>query len=446
MKSQEIELWGGIECTVNRVGDTFFDQVERTGHAARLDDLERLSKLGIRAVRYPILWERTARRSDGDFDFSWADARMRRLRDLGIRVVVGLVHHGSGPIGTCLLDESFVTGLGTFARAVAERYPWVEDFTPVNEPLTTARFSALYGHWYPHARDAGSFLRALIIQTRATAHAMRCIRSIVPSARLIQTEDFGTVFSTPSLDYQATFENHRRWLSLDLLFGRVSRRHPLYRYMVAQGVSPQILAELAQNPCPPDLLGVNYYVTSDRFLDERVARYPATAVGSNGRHEYVDIEAVRVRKEGIVGHRSVLESAWLRYRTPLAITEVHLGCTPEEQIRWLYEAWRSAHEAKASGADVCAVTLWSIFGACDWDSLVTVARGNYEPGAFDVRGIVPCATALSRAAEDLGRTGDLRDPLLESVGWWRRSTRLLRPSSGLVRGCAGPSSVAEALP
>ena len=43
---------------------------------------------------------------------------------------------------------------------VAERYPWVRRYTPVNEPLTTARFSALYGLWYPHVRDDAAFLRA----------------------------------------------------------------------------------------------------------------------------------------------------------------------------------------------------------------------------------------------------------------------------------------------
>ena len=25
------------------------------------------------------------------------------------------------------------------------RYPWIDAYTPVNEPLTTARFSGLYG-------------------------------------------------------------------------------------------------------------------------------------------------------------------------------------------------------------------------------------------------------------------------------------------------------------
>jgi hypothetical protein len=47
----------------------------------------------------------------------------------------------------------------------------------------------------------------------------RAIREVTPGARLVQTEDMGAVFSTPALEYQATFENHRRWLSLDLLCG-----------------------------------------------------------------------------------------------------------------------------------------------------------------------------------------------------------------------------------
>jgi dTDP-4-dehydrorhamnose reductase len=86
--------------------------------------------------------------------------------------------------------------LAAFARAVAERYPWVEDYTPVNEPLTTARFCGLYGHWYPHARDVRLFARALLNQCRAVALAMRAIRLVNPRARLVQTEDLGRVHST----------------------------------------------------------------------------------------------------------------------------------------------------------------------------------------------------------------------------------------------------------
>jgi 3,4-dihydroxy 2-butanone 4-phosphate synthase/GTP cyclohydrolase II len=38
-----IELWGGLECTVARVGSEYSDQIERTGHDRRLDDLERFA-------------------------------------------------------------------------------------------------------------------------------------------------------------------------------------------------------------------------------------------------------------------------------------------------------------------------------------------------------------------------------------------------------------------
>src|SRR5688500_10253544 len=170
-----MELWAGPECTVNRVGGTYHDQIERTGHATRLDDLDRFAALGVRALRYPVLWERTAPDGPASARWAWPDERLARLRALGIRPIVGLVHHGSGPTHTSLVAPSFAAGLTVFARAVAERYPWVEDYTPVNEPLTTARFSGLYGHWYPHGRDDRTFARALLVQCRAVAQAMAAI-------------------------------------------------------------------------------------------------------------------------------------------------------------------------------------------------------------------------------------------------------------------------------
>src|SRR5438270_3813082 len=89
-----LEMWGGLECTVNRVGDHYFDQLERTGHASRPQDLELFADLGIKSIRYPLLWERHAPAQEQDIDWSWADERLSRLRELGIRPIVGLVHHG----------------------------------------------------------------------------------------------------------------------------------------------------------------------------------------------------------------------------------------------------------------------------------------------------------------------------------------------------------------
>ena len=422
----DIELWAGVEPSHVRVRDTYADQLVLTGHANRLCDLDRIAELGIRTVRFPLLWERTC--PDGKtFSWTFADERLDRLRELGIRPIVGLVHHGSGPRHTSLLEDSFVSGLATFAERVAERYPWVTDYTPVNEPLTTARFSALYGHWYPHARDDASFLRALLVQCRATRAAIRAIRRVIPQARLVQTEDLGTIYSMPELEYQARFENHRRFLSLDLLAGRVDQNHILLDFLLSNGASERELADFATDPCPPDIIGLNYYVTSDRFLDHRVEHYPPHVCGGNGRHAYADVEAVRARTEGIAGHQAALELLWERYRTPLAITEVHLGAHPEEQIRWLNEAWTASIRARSRGADVRAVAVWSVFGAYDWDSLVTQLRGHYEPGAFDVRGDMVRPTALARVACDLATNGETHHPLVEEPGWWRRDERLLQP-------------------
>ena len=60
LPTSALELWAGVECTVNRVGNEFYDQLERNGHADRIEDLDLFAGLGVRALRYPVLWERTA--------------------------------------------------------------------------------------------------------------------------------------------------------------------------------------------------------------------------------------------------------------------------------------------------------------------------------------------------------------------------------------------------
>ena len=422
-----LELWGGIECTVNRVGDRYFDQVVLTGHQHRLDDLDRFADLGIKALRYPVLWERVVPTDPAQPDWSWTDERLGRLRELGIRPIVGLCHHGSGPRWTGLLDPEFPHHLARYARAVSERYPWVDAFTPINEPLTTARFAALYGHWHPHARDERQMVRALVHQCRAVQLAMREIRQVNPNAQLVQTEDLGRVWSTPPLRYQADYENERRWLSLDLLCGRVGKEHPLWQHLWWLGLTWEELGPLLEQPCPPDIIGGNYYVTSERFLDHRRRRYPAVTHGGNGRHTYADVETVRVLADWSPSPASLLEEAWQRYRRPVAITEAHLGSTPNEQVRWLSQVWQEANRLQESGVDIRAVTIWSLLGACDWHCLVTRDEGHYEPGVFDIRGPAPRPTPLASLARSLA-AGELPGwKAISRPGWWERPERLLYP-------------------
>jgi dTDP-4-dehydrorhamnose reductase len=416
-----MELWGGVECTVNRVRDEYFSQIERSGHAGRLDDLERIAALGVRAVRYPVLWERTAARGPESADWSWLDARLPRLRELGVTPIAGLVHHGSGPRHTSLVDPGFAPGLAGYAGAVAERYPWLEWYTPVNEPLTTARFSALYGVWYPHLRDERAFKDALLNQCRATVLAMREIRRVNAAAKLVQPDDLGRTYSTPLLAYHAEFLNELRWLGWDLLCGRVTPGHALWEYLRERcGAADGELLWFAENPCPPDLIGVNYYITSERYLDENEERYPPPYRGGNGQHRFADIETARCLAHPTGGLKALLGEAWQRYRLPLAITEAHIDAPRDDQLRWLAGLWHSAHEAREAGADVRAMTVWALFGSYDWNCLVQECRGYYEPGAFDVRGGEPRPTAIAGLMRELAAGEVPAHPVLSAPGWWVR--------------------------
>jgi dTDP-4-dehydrorhamnose reductase len=430
-----IALWGGVECTFNRVRDRYFNQLESNGHALRLDDLDRFASLGIKAIRYPVLWEHTAPEGLEKADWRWADERLNYLRELGITPIAGLVHHGSGPRDTSLVDPDFPDKLASYAAAVAQRFPWLEYYTPINEPLTTARFSGLYGIWYPHGQDEPTFKTALFNQCRATVLAMRAIRAINPNAKLVQTEDLGKTYSTPRLSYQAYFNNQLRWLAGDLLCGKVTPEHYLWDWLVDRcKATEEELFWFCENTCPPDILGMNHYITSERFLDENLDNYPRQFHGGNGRHRYVDIEAARALHTPTGGIKPLLMEAWERYGLPIAITEVHIDSHREEQMRWLAEVWSSAAQARQEGADIRAVTVWSLLGSYDWNSLVTLSQGYYEPGPFDLRSSEPRPTAIAQLMRELADGREPLHPVLSGPGWWRRQDRFLCSRPVELRG------------
>jgi dTDP-4-dehydrorhamnose reductase len=414
------------------VQDRYVDQVQLAGLYERRDTVDRIAALGVTAVRVPVLWER--RVALGEAAWTWTDAVLSQLRERGITPIVGLMHHGSGPPGTRIDDGNFVDAFARYAGEVAARYPWLSHFTPINEPLTTARFATLYGLWYPHAKCDRAFASAVVAQAGATAAAMRTIHEVTPQAQLIQTEDLGRTYSTEPLQYQADFENERRWLTFDLLCGRVVSGHPMVEYLTWAGISDRRLGALAESTMAPNVLGINHYLTSERFLDHRVDCYPLHTRGANGRDSYADVEAVRVLGEGVAGPYALLREAWERYGIPIAVTEAHLGCTREQQLRWLAEIWDAAVQLKAEGVDIRAVTAWSAFGAYDWSSLLTRSDGEYEPGLFDLRAPQPRLTALGEMTRSLARGEPYEHPVLQSPGWWRCDRRLAYKSVSVPTG------------
>lgn len=429
LESNELELWGGLECTVNRVGDYYFSQLDRNKHLTRISDLDRFAELGIRTIRYPVLWETTAPENLEDADWSWSDKSLARIREVGMTPIAGLVHHGSGPKHTSLIDPKFPEQLAAYAFEVAKRYPWIEYYTPVNEPLTTARFCGLYGVWYPHGRDEKIFKDAFLTQCRGVVLAMQAIRKVNPNAKLVQTDDLGKTYSTPLLSYQADFNNELRWLTWDLLCGRVDKNHFLWEWLTDKcSASDEELLWFVDNPCPPDIIGANYYVTSERFLNENMEDYPPHFHGGNHKHRYADVEAVRCLPE-TTGIKGLLHEAWIRYGSTIAITEAHIDSTRDDQLRWINEIWKGALEAKQEGVDVKSVTIWALLGSYDWNCLVAECRGYYEPGAFDIRGPYPRPTAVAKLMKELASGNVPTHPVLSGPGWWKRSNRFFSQPS-----------------
>lgn len=416
-KPAPLETWGGVEYTHNRVRDRYFDQIALSGHRDCPPNFQRFAELGIRVLRQGLLWEHY----DRDRSWRYADACIEHMARAQIEPIAGLVHHGSGPPATSLSDHGFPQKLAAYARSVAARYPSLSRYTPVNEPHTTARFSCMYGVWYPHHKSRSSYLRALVLQIKATVLSMKAIREVRSDAQLIQTEDVGRTFGTPELGSLCDLLNQRRWLPIDLLCGMVVRGHPMFAYLLQNGISEAEILWFRDNPCPPNVVGINYYLTSDRYLDHRLELFPADRKSAEGN--YVDIEAVRIWPDGICGFDDLLLDAWRRFRLPVAITEVHLGGEVEEQIRWAAEAWYAAHYARQQGANCVAVTFWAMLGSFFWDTLVTRDNGHYQPGVFDIRGGSPAPTELAGLVRQLCRGEEPRHPCLDRPGWWRSPDR-----------------------
>lgn len=418
-------IWGGIESTINRTGDRFYDQLEMAGFYERRD-IDEIIKLGIKTIRFPLLWEKHQPVRHGKIDWKWATGQLDILRANGVKPIIGLIHHGSGPAYTDLLQNDFPELLAAYAEKTAKQFPLVEYYTPVNEPLTTARFSGLYGHWYPHKKNDVSFIKILLNELKGVVLSMEAIRKINPSAKLVQTEDLGKTYSTPLLSYQANFENTRRWLTYDILCGKVNKEHALWGYCMRLGIDEKALQFFLDNPCTPDIIGVNHYLTSERYIDEDTKQYPVETRGGNTLHQYADVEAIRIDLACPHGLEVLLREIWERYKIPVAITEVHLHCSREEQMRWFKTVYDIAKKLSAENITIKAVTVWALLGSFGWNKLLTGTPMEYETGAFDISAGYPRITALGNLIKNMIRQKHTADVLLALPGWWQRRDRFFK--------------------
>ncbi len=407
--------------------ERYVDQLALTGHGRRDGDVGLLASLGVDASRTPVLWERTAPNDPLHVDLGSARRRLNALAGAGIEPIVTLLHHGSGPRYTDLLDPAFPALFADYAETVARAFPWVRRWTPINEPLTTARFSTLYGVWYPNLRDDRAFGRALVHQTLAQQEAMARIRSVLPNAEFVLTEDLQR-FSAgdDAVRGYVDFLRERMFVSIELVAGRVDAAHPLTSFLVDRcGVLPAELAALRARATPPDLVAFNHYPHSERYLF-------SAEDGTVG-----DVPAVYVAGEEPPRAAPLLWRAAERLRLPLALGEVHVHGTPGERVRWLAQHVDDVRALRDASVDLRAIGVWAAFGMTDWHSLLREEAGITEDGIFTFAGAngVPEGTQLARAVAELARTGRISGG--DDDGWWDRPDRFIPPAEMQARYALG---------
>ena len=87
----------------------------------------------------------------GRFDWRATDRLMHGLRHAGLRPIVDLLHHTSYPrwLDGGFADPRFGPAFVRYCEAFARRYPWVEEYTVMNEPFATLFLAGHEGIWPP---------------------------------------------------------------------------------------------------------------------------------------------------------------------------------------------------------------------------------------------------------------------------------------------------------
>jgi beta-glucosidase len=341
------------------------DEYELIDHYRRWQtDVDLIASLGVRTMRYGVPWYRL-NPAAGSWDWSWTDRVFEHLDRRGIAPIVDLVHYGT-PLW---LRGSFVSPdyphrVAEYAASAVERYGRVAGgWTPLNEPVVTADFCGLRGVWPPHLHGQRGYDRVLVAIAEGIAETVAAIRSVDTAARIVAVEPCDIVTADErELDAALRARWQELFLPLDLVFGRVSPRHPLHGRLVSSGISTERLDRLVANPQLPDVVGVNFYPNMSR----------AHLVTSRG--------ILRRRPMYGTGHDLVAAlTAFARHTgLPVMVTETSDNAGVERRRRWMEDSVAQVAAERAAGLPVVGYTWFPVFSHVDW----RWRRGPYDREAY----------------------------------------------------------------
>ena len=164
------------------------DEMQECGHYENWrQDLELMKDLGVEYLRYgPPLYK--THLGPGKYDWSFADETYALLNQLHITPITDLCHFGVPDWVGGFDNDEWPPLFAEYAKAFAQRFPWVRLYTPVNEIFVAATFSGLLGWWNERQASDRGFVVALHNLCKANVLAMRAILEVQPQAQFIQSE------------------------------------------------------------------------------------------------------------------------------------------------------------------------------------------------------------------------------------------------------------------
>jgi beta-glucosidase/6-phospho-beta-glucosidase/beta-galactosidase len=333
---------------------TRVDEMEKTAHYQHWkDDLALVRALGIDALRYGPPYYRV-HLGPGRYDWEFTDQVFAEIERLGITPIADLCHFGLPDWLGNFQNPEFPQFFAEYARAFAQRFPWVELYTPVNELYVTAKFSAHEGLWNERLASDRAFVTAVKHLAKANILATEAILEVQPSARFIQSESSEYFHpSGPDAVEVARHLNEMRFLALDLAYG-VDVCGRMYEFLVDNGMSRDeyhfFLERSVRSRC---IMGNDYYATNEHIV------YP------DGKTYICEM----------FGYYVITKQYYDRYRIPVMHTETNnrdAGTGEKDARVWLEKQWSNLLRLKNDGVPILGFTWYSLTDQVDWDS----ALGN----------------------------------------------------------------------
>jgi beta-glucosidase/6-phospho-beta-glucosidase/beta-galactosidase len=358
----------GIECSYPTIegGRWRIDELEATDHYRYWRrDLELVRELGLSYLRYgpPLHLTFVA---PGRYDWAFMDQVADWMQRLGIIPIVDLCHFGVPDWLENFQNPELPERLAEYAAAFAARYRWVQHYTPINEMYVAARMSALDGVWNEQLRSEQGFVTAIRHLARATVLMMQAIARETPDPVFINSESsefYQPCCPDPEILRIADFENQRRFIALDLVYG-VRLREDIRAYLLQHGMRAEEYEWfMQQRSAERAILGVDYY------------RWNEKLVNSDGRLEALG---------ELFGWYVITGQYYQRYRRPVMHTETNCPDAAEAP-GWLWRQWHNVQLFRQSGVPVTGFTWYSLQDQVDWDIGLSRAVGNVNPvGLYDL--------------------------------------------------------------